>query len=263
MPLIRLILVLGVIAGLAAFGVSNVAPVVSLVFLGMPTPALPLALWIGGAIAAGAATTLVISTLFSLSNYWALRRSRRSPQRVPAQANAQPSARANAPSPSPTTRFGRSPATRQDAGDEAWQNWEGYETPKSASGTVSPMPKAPAANAIDDWDLELDDDWDATSRRSAPLGSPRPPLERPAARSYEKEQVPKTSSRSGTVYSQSYREPEDSRSATAPKANEPVDQSQADPSRPERSADRSNLVVDADYRVIVPPYKTPAPGQDE
>ncbi|WP_269228023.1 hypothetical protein, partial [Escherichia coli] len=45
------------------FAFSNLSPVISLVFLGMPTPALPLATWIAIAIASGFLTSFVLQFL--------------------------------------------------------------------------------------------------------------------------------------------------------------------------------------------------------
>ncbi|MGB3495702.1 MAG: hypothetical protein WBA57_23435 [Elainellaceae cyanobacterium] len=63
MPILRLLLPLAIVVGLVIFTVSNGTPVVPLKLLGTPTPPLPLAAWVLGAIAAGAGTTLAITTL--------------------------------------------------------------------------------------------------------------------------------------------------------------------------------------------------------
>lgn len=63
MAILRLLLPLAIVVGLVIFAVSNDTPAVPLVLLGTPTPPLPLAVWVLGAIAAGAATTLAITAL--------------------------------------------------------------------------------------------------------------------------------------------------------------------------------------------------------
>ncbi len=217
MPLIRLVLVLGIVGLVAAFAVSNGTPGVSLIFLGMPTPTLPLAVWVLGAISAGALTTLALNTLFSLSNYWAVRQVRPRSARQSAGFQTRPSPQ--------TVRPARPGANA--AGDEAWQNWEGYEEPQP------PRPTAPAAvpkqtdEDLDDWDFMGSDDWDAAPTRT--------PSE---TRSSVRQPAPGYQVSKPDVGG---REPQDAKSATI--------------------ANKSKLVVDADYRVIVPPYKPPTPPE--
>lgn len=71
MPLIRLILLLVVLGSLTLLLVQNWSPVLPLVFLGMSTQALPLAVWILLSVAAGAFTSLLITGFFKMSNYFA------------------------------------------------------------------------------------------------------------------------------------------------------------------------------------------------
>ncbi|MBF2078577.1 MAG: LapA family protein, partial [Synechococcales cyanobacterium T60_A2020_003] len=54
--MVRAILILLIVAGLALFAVQNAATVIPLVVLGQPIIALPLSVWILGAIAAGGIT---------------------------------------------------------------------------------------------------------------------------------------------------------------------------------------------------------------
>lgn len=78
MPVIRLLLLLLVLGGLTLLLVQNWSPVLPLVFLGMATGSLPLAVWILLSIAAGAFTSLLITGLFKLSNYFVQNSSQRS-----------------------------------------------------------------------------------------------------------------------------------------------------------------------------------------
>lgn len=246
MPIVRLILVLGIVGGLAALAVSNGSAAVALVFLGMTTPTLPLAVWLLGAIAAGVVTTLTLNLLFSLSNYWAVR-----------QIRPRSSPRRPGPSKSPSGRPFRPAAAKSDD-DAAWQNWEGYEDPQRSRPAV-PVPRSenprtegprtegprtenpraedrrteeprpenvrPTEADLDDWDFMADDDWDAV----------RPPSSGPARPA---EPPPKATP---AGFGTSDRPLQDTKSATV--------------------ADKSKLVVDADYRVIIPPYKPSPPPE--
>ncbi len=63
MAVIRLILLVAVLGGLTLLLVQNWSPVLSLVFLGMRTQPLPLAMWILFSTATGAFTSVLISYL--------------------------------------------------------------------------------------------------------------------------------------------------------------------------------------------------------
>lgn len=78
MSLLRFVLLCAIVGLLVVFALSNWGVSMSLVFLGMPSPALPLPLWIGSAIALGAATTLTITALFGLAGFSARRSERKS-----------------------------------------------------------------------------------------------------------------------------------------------------------------------------------------
>jgi hypothetical protein len=244
MPLIRLVLVLVTIGGLAALAVSNWSPVLSLVFLGWPTPPLPLAVWVLGAIAAGAATTLAFNTLFSLSNYWAVRQARPAAPKAATQG-VRPGNRPGGLGSGAARSGAATRARGEDLGDEAWQNWQGYETPDRAKSTGAPSTGAPSASGRspqssppdppptgDDWDWIAADDWDAKPRPAARgAGATSAPPEKP-----------------------------DPVRTPRPDPPDPVDQKRASPSqdRAKPISDRAKQVVDADYRVIVPPYKPPS-----
>jgi uncharacterized integral membrane protein len=240
MPLIRLVLLLGLAGGLFLLVQFNWSPL-QLTFLGIQTPALPLALWILGAIAAGIVTNLLITSLFNVSNYFAVRAARSKLRQAPRRSGFQ--ARSTTPSPEPNPFFTRQPTAQTVEDDAAWNNWEGYE---ESTARQTSTPRSPASEPLDDWDAEASDDWDVDEPSDAPRNEPRdeprgePRDGRAASRvrtDYEAKQEPKTASRSGSVYSYSYREPKDSGVGKA----EPV---------------VGKPVVDADYRVIVPPYRS-------
>ncbi len=227
MPIIRLVLLLGLAGGLFLLVQFNWTPL-PLTFLGIQLPALPLALWILGAIAAGMVTNLFITGLFGLSNYFAVRAARS--QWRQASRRAGFAGRSSAPEPTPSyTRTSSAKAADEDAD---WNNWEGYEQPgsRSSSGTRTATNEDP----IDDWETDPDDDWDETPK-DTPVDS-RASASR-VRTDYEAKQEPKTASRSGSVYSYSYRDPKGSGvGKTEPVVDKPV--------------------VDAEYRVIVPPYRS-------
>jgi uncharacterized integral membrane protein len=237
MPLIRLVLLLGLAGGLFLLVQFNWSPL-QLTFLGIQTPALPLALWILGAIAAGIVTNLLITSLFNLSNYFAVRAARSKFRQAPRRSGFQ--ARSTTSSPEPNPFFSRQPTAQTVGGDAAWNNWEGYEESTARQTSTT---RSPASDSIDDWDAEASDDWDVDEPSDTPRDEPRDePRDGRAAASrvrtdYEAKQEPKTASRSGSVYSYSYREPKDSG----------VGKAESVVGKP---------VVDADYRVIVPPYRS-------
>ena len=136
MPVIRLLLLLAVLGGLSLLLVQNWSPVLPLVFLGMTTQSLPLAIWILLSVVAGAFTSLLITGLSSLSNYFV----RATPQR-------------------------RTPV-------DAQRN----EAPRNTKRPSQPAPDSTSGEPDDDWENDANDDWDfeeadkmpnSTSQRSA------------------------------------------------------------------------------------------------
>jgi hypothetical protein len=71
MALLRLIVIAAMVGCLTLLFFQNGSPALSLFFLGMQTLALPLAVWIVGAIALGLLTSLIVTGLFQLSNFFA------------------------------------------------------------------------------------------------------------------------------------------------------------------------------------------------
>ncbi len=198
MPIIRLILLLAMAAILLLFALQNWAPSMQLVFLGIRSPAFPLALWILGAIAAGILTTLVIAGLFRLTGFTAQRQTRgRSRRPVSSAQNSSTSyyqaPRDAEPAQTRTAWQAKAPATAQDDSSD----WE--------------------EDASDWFDDESDDrpkDWESDRRRADSKQEPR-------------------SDRSNFSYG-------------APQESEPK---------------KTESVVDADFRVIVPPYRNLDPDK--
>lgn len=77
MAVLRLVLILAVAGILAIFTLSNSTVPMSIVFLGVRSPTLPLSLWILGGIALGIATTAAINVLFGLTRFTARRSERK------------------------------------------------------------------------------------------------------------------------------------------------------------------------------------------
>ncbi len=179
MAVIRLILLVAVLGGLTLLLVQNWSPVLSLVFLGMRTQPLPLAMWILFSTATGAFTSFLISTLFKLSNYFGGQQ-RQTPSKSP---TTPPRAKANRREESTSPPFSPPPQTGRTeyAASEEFNDWETKN------------------NTNDDWDLD-----------EQPSEAPTPnPKTQPFqdSQTYERQQEPKSGSQSGSVYSYSYREP--------------------------------------------------------
>ncbi|XHR84348.1 MAG: LapA family protein [Gloeotrichia echinulata GP01] len=173
MAIIRLILLVAVLGGLTLLLAQNWFPPLSLTFLGLRTQPLPLAMWILFSTTAGALTSVLMTTLFNLANYFAgLQR-----QTPFASAAASPHTKA-------TPR----------------------EQPTGAPS--NPPPPTSKTDTFDDWTYNSrDDDWNFDEQsQQAPTSKAQSP-EFQDSQTYERPQEPKSSSQSGSVYSYNYREP--------------------------------------------------------
>lgn len=169
--IMQIILLLAILGGLALLLVQNWSPVLPLVFLGLTTPALPIAVWILISLTAGAGTSIAIASLFKLANYFAQPKARKKRQ-------VQPPPRPQPSSSTSTKRPVQDTSTNNSADD-----W--FEAPIND----------------EDWHLEENtQDAENDNADSYPQDS----------RSYEVNSEPKSSKRQGSVYSYSYREPESS-----------------------------------------------------
>ena len=175
MAIIRIALLLVVLGGLSLLVAQNWLPVLPLVFLGISTQALPLAVWILMSIAAGAFTSLFITGLFKLSNYFAQPKLNKS-RNVTRGSSAQPDEAYHSAASRPASNTESTPS---DAGDD----WDSDST------------------SDDDWDFEEDAD---KTRNSSSQDDIRD------STNYEVKQEPKSGYRSGSVYSYNYREPKNS-----------------------------------------------------
>jgi hypothetical protein len=181
----RILLLLLVGCGLVLFALSNLSPVLAVVFLGMKTVALPLAAWMGIAIASGAITSFCLQFL----NYLQRAYSTPNPEEVgdiPHQTRPFYRESPETPEPEPQPRY-------------------------------TPPPESTPNSYASDWEEGSNENWDfdaapATPRANSPnfnrarsTGTPQTPRT-----TYEVNQEPKTKSQTGSVYSYSYREPTDS-----------------------------------------------------
>lgn len=188
-----------------------------------------------GAIGAGILTGFVIYALFTLI-YQAGKRNGRSQMRRAVQGSSfQPGP--TGPSNSSTRSYQRYSDDRDE--DETWKNWDGYETPVDRSSAASPATAAaretPTSEPIDDWgSRNRSDDWEEFGVIDSPRDRPSPPLDRQPRNADDRPPEPKTAARSGSTYAYGYRDPQNT------------------------GVGKTETVVDADYRVIVPPYTPPA-----
>lgn len=251
--MVQIILVLLVTGALAIFALSNLTPV-SLVVLGVPVLSLPLSVWILGAIAAGAATTLFTAALFRVAGSYAAARSVRRTATPRVHRAASPSRDDRATADRATARSG-----------SGWSPWKTASPPPVDRSQTAAAASAAAASrqSGDGWERRPLNDWDdwegdtppssapATDRppRYRPAGYQPPPDERepweeeirdrPVRSTFEAPQEPTTRRQSGSVYSYSYRDGE-------PTGDRP-------PRPPQEN------VYDAEYRVITPPQRVDGP----
>jgi len=264
--LFRLLLLLVIAGSLALFTLSNLQPL-ALTFLGMKAPALPLSWLILAAIAAGVATNILLQLVMTFSNYLAVQslwiqtggNNRRQASRQPNRQDAT-TRLAEAAASSYRTSIPRSAASSSEE-DAVWKDWEGYEQPEPSASERRTSPtsqKTQPAQPLDDWETPTSDDWSIdqpkdipSDRRTSPdlteaeTDAFYPPTEPSSPREFEKQQQPSRESRTGSVYSYSYRQSETTDTSSPKPPTEKV--TKPDVARQE--------VVDADYRVIIPPYR--------
>ncbi|MEQ9550195.1 MAG: hypothetical protein RIM23_11315 [Coleofasciculus sp. G3-WIS-01] len=231
MPVNRIVLLCVVGGGLAIFVLSNLsAPVLSVVFLGMQTVALPLTVWIGLAIALGILTSLVLQLLSfrprrvqrfdraaqaSPPNRW--RKEAEFEQEEPEQENSEPEIPPPPPPPEPPPPGPSSSASGSDWDQSIAPEWN--------------FEGEPATSTDDEFDW---DEFESEQEEEVSEETERP------SRGYEATQEPRRPSQPDSVYSYSYRESNQSKSGIS----------------------RADGVYDANYRVITPPYRQPPPQEE-
>lgn len=213
MAVIRLILLVAVLGGLTLLLAQNWSPMLPLVFLGMRTQPLPLAIWLLFSVTAGALTSVFISTVFQISGYFVGQK--RQP-RVQAKASSRRTNTTQRAEPTPGPTSPPPSASKQNyTASEAFDDW-------NTDGSEN-----------DDWDFEQQPQKATTPKQQTP--------DTPGSQTYERQQEPQSSSRSGSVYSYNYREPKNT------------------------AVGKTESIYDADYRVIIPPYQPPTenPSDDD
>jgi uncharacterized integral membrane protein len=221
-----LLIILGV---LTAMVVQNLSPSLSLVFLGARSRSLPLSLWIFLSFLLGIITAFTIARLFQLSNY--LTEKEREDKPVAhniGQERKNQSTRIQTPR---ETVYQSSFTNPQESSPKTQT-----ETKTTSATKVSPVSSSDQEE--DDWSENessaksspIDDNWE-TEEPLTP-STPKTNINQPL-KDYEVKQEPKTKSWSGSNYSFGYRDGKNS------------------------GVGKSESVYDADYRVIIPPFRQP------
>ncbi|HEY9764245.1 MAG TPA: hypothetical protein V6D07_17075 [Trichocoleus sp.] len=304
----RLLVVFLLLAAVTILVLQNTSPALPLVFLGVRTSALPLAVWLVGAIALGSLTSVLLATLVSAGTPDSGRSSRR-PSRFGRRIDAPNTS--NPPPSSDRARGGsaKSRPTDPAAGGE-WGEWTTFRSPSQwddwnqadqASGGADSQNKGPRwgrkraaeqAQKVDESWQELSDGWDELEnvrykpRGVSPVADALDDLDQgwdeypdesgnrsPASRQdFEANQSPKRVYRDGSIYSYSYRDPDSTVQGRTDSVYGPEDSEDYDDDYEENEdfenedgSDSEALrdprlgpdgVVDADYRVIVPPLRS-------
>ncbi len=161
MATIRLIVVLLVLGAVLLLGVQNLAPALPLVFFGGTTQALPLGIWLTGAVGLGALTTLVLTALLGSIGPSSGDRStayKYRPQSFyepadPGAGSTSAQAGRNVPPPYTDSRSksggaGRQPTSPSTSGnpaddDPSWRAWTNLKSPAQWSDweSLSQAPK--------------------------------------------------------------------------------------------------------------------------
>jgi uncharacterized integral membrane protein len=254
----RAVFLLVIVMGLTIFALQNVEPALSMVFLGMRSPAVPLSIWILFSMGAGVVTSLLISGLLAFSNYLSQPQNRTSrdsggrntfaaDKRAPYPASPPPRKPEIDPD-RPRENRETQPASgyRTDYGTPTGYNARTFlqDVPPPNSGNAKTYTQAGTSVAADD-----DDDWVSGGSKIGSQdgeddwGENREIVDRSAVndvveanpRDYEVKQEPKSKSWTGSVYSYGYRDPSQS------------------------GVGQTESVYDAEYRVIVPPQGAAIP----
>jgi uncharacterized integral membrane protein len=258
--MVRIALLLLVVAVFVILVLSNFSPI-ALTFLGTTTQALPLGVWVVGAMLLGGLTTLLISGGLRLvqSSSGTTPRSR-SAHRTTHRATNRPADNAfrapwggaprpaTGPTPSPNSSSSstdtRPPGDDWETSQQSRDQWNDWGEAPDLSDRQAAYSNTPVRDTADD-DWANWDDYDdlERSRRSQPdeLDDEEPSTAPPPRRTeFEARQAPESQRQSGSVYSYSYRRSDDDSSKRSPETKPPA---------------KSGEVYDAEYRVITPPYR--------
>ena len=251
----RPVFLLVIVVGLTIFALQNVEPV-SLVFLGVRSPAVPLSIWILFTIGVGVVTSLLISGLLAFSNYLSQprgRTDRHNGRNTFTEDSRKPYAASPPPrKPEIDPRNSRNTETQTASGYQTqYGTPTGYnartvqqDVPPPNSGNAKTYAQAasiPADDDEDDWvsgsskisSQGSEDDWGFENE--SPSSSAVNDVVEANPRDYEAKQEPQSQSWKGSVYSYGYRDPNQS------------------------GVGQTESVYDADYRVLVPPEEAAIP----
>lgn len=170
MPALNIVLLLVIVGGLTLFAWQNWSPSLFLVFLGMPTPTLPLAVWILLALAAGVMTGLSIAALFRWYSYLEASNMRRRPRYDRESAYPAGSSHSQESQASETNSIGRSQTSYK--GTSARESFAPIDdsSKKAAVPSQGDRSKKAAVPTNDDWEQEnkISDDWEDVGTVSTP-----------------------------------------------------------------------------------------------
>ncbi|NES24985.1 MAG: hypothetical protein F6K41_40270 [Symploca sp. SIO3E6] len=237
MPVNRIWLLVVILGLLILFASSNwPSEPITLVFLNREIATLPLIVWIGNAIAAGAITSFCLQLLNQMSRGYS-KQNLREFREVPPRKRSE---RREAP---PTDTF--------EYEDEVPYTPSTPEVPTSQRSVSSDwdtkvkrdweLEQEPASSKFErDWELEEEPVTSKSSQQDFERDFTQ--ANQVSVRTnYEVPQEPKTSSKVGSVYSYSYREKEEKDSGVG----------------------RNDKVYDANYRLIRPPSKSPVETRED
>jgi len=238
MPVIRIVLLVVVGGGLALFAISNLSPALPLVFLGTKTVALPLAAWMGIAIAAGAITSFLLQLLSYRPQGYSTQ-TVEEPDEVGYRRNSFRRQPPETPEPEPQAQYTPPPPPSERSTSNVSSDWEERSSENWDFQEEPAAPRAKAAQNIDDWQRDRTERTAANDDRVEESRSEDIPYSDHT--SYEVPQEPKTRVQSGSTYSYSYREGHKKKSGVG----------------------KPDVVYDANYRVITPPYQNPPEPSEE
>jgi hypothetical protein len=298
MATLRLVVILLALGAVLLLTVQNLSPALPLVFLGQQVVVLPLGVWLGGAIALGSLTTLVMTLLPGGGGRPPRRHRYPSPETFYESSTGRPADDA--------TRAARAAAVSQGVAGAEWQSWTNLRSPAQWDNwealSQAPKPDIPAApqarsNAwfgrrpaptheqVENSLEELARDWGDLERRRyrAPGVSPVEDSLEEITQGWEDIEAASPSlarpdqgdpNQSGSRYSYGYGDrppggqtdaiyaPADRRDYGSPGREEEKgedwdhpDYGELDSTSPEEEG-----VVDADYRVLIPPPPAPPPS---
>jgi len=233
--------------GLGIFILQNSTPSLSLVLWGQTTLALPLSLWILGAIAAGAITMAILMGLLGLANRPRKSRFRPSTPLEPEAEGTWGGVQSQEFISEPLDDWETGGMTwGQNSPQPTWPQPTATATPDEvpANGTNVEVATSafdlPSEPSEDDFDLD-DLDWETDTETNTPVPEP---AQRPI---YEVQRSPTRQRREGTLYTYSYRdrEPADTGVGETPSSLKPESKETSNPDTPRSQTSQPDTDHDA------------------